>query len=57
MLKQLLDSLLFRLRSYFDLEKMGLLLGEFLVSVIIAVIVLALFTSPGGSSAGSWRRA
>ena len=43
MLKQLLDSLLFRLRSYFDLEKMGLLLGEFLVSVIIAVIVLALF--------------
>ncbi|BBO69657.1 hypothetical protein DSCA_35870 [Desulfosarcina alkanivorans] len=43
MLKQLLDSLLSRLRSYFDIERMGLLLGELLVSVIIAIIVLTLF--------------
>jgi small conductance mechanosensitive channel len=43
MLKQLLDSLVSRLHSYFDIEKMGLLLGELLVNVIIAVIVLGLF--------------
>lgn len=40
---RLLDSLLSRLRAYFDLERLGLLLGEHLVNIIIASIVLALF--------------
>lgn len=43
MLSQLLQSLLSRLRAYFDLERLGLLLGELLVNVIIASIVLAVF--------------
>jgi small conductance mechanosensitive channel len=43
MLTQLLESLLSRLRAYFDLERLGLLLGELLVNVIIASIVLVVF--------------
>ncbi len=43
MLRQLLDSLLTRLKTYFDLERLGRLIGEFLVDVIIAAIVLAIF--------------
>jgi small conductance mechanosensitive channel len=43
MLTQLLENLLSRLRAYFDLERLGLLLGELLVNVIIASIVLAVF--------------
>jgi small conductance mechanosensitive channel len=43
MLTQLLESLFSRLREYFDLERLGLLLGELLVNVIIAAIVLAIF--------------
>jgi hypothetical protein len=40
MLRQLLESLLSRLKAYFDLERLGRLLGELLVDVIIAAIVL-----------------
>ena len=43
MLAQLLESLFARLREYFDLERLGLLLGELLVNIIIASIVLAVF--------------
>lgn len=43
MLRQLLDSLLNRLKAYFDLERLGRLLGELLVDVIIAAIVLTIF--------------
>lgn len=43
MLRQLLDILLTRLKAYFDLESLGRLIGEFLVNVIIAAIVLAIF--------------
>ena len=43
MLARFLESLLSRLREYFDLERLGLLLGELLVNVIIASIVLAVF--------------
>ncbi len=43
MLRQLLDSLLSRLKAYFDLERLGLLLGELLVDIIIGSIVLAIF--------------
>jgi small conductance mechanosensitive channel len=43
MFRRLLESLLSRLREYFDLERIGLLLGELLVNIIIASIVLAAF--------------
>ena len=43
MLSQLQESLVSRLREYFDLERFGLLLGEFMIKVIIASIVLAFF--------------
>jgi small conductance mechanosensitive channel len=43
MLRQLLDSLLTRLKAYFDLERLGWLIGELLIDVIIAAIVLAIF--------------
>lgn len=42
-MKQLLDSLLSRLKTYFDIERLGRLLGELLVDIIIAAIVLAIF--------------
>ena len=43
MLERMLESLLSRLGEYFNLERLGMLLGELLVSVIIAFIVMALF--------------
>lgn len=43
MLTRLLESLLSRLRDYFDLERFGFLLGEILVDIIIASIVLTVF--------------
>ena len=38
-----LESLLTRFREYFDLDRLGLLLGEILINVIIAATVLAVF--------------
>ena len=38
-----MESLLTRFREYFDLERLGLLLGEILTNVIIAASVLAVF--------------
>lgn len=43
MLERLIESLMTRLGDYFDLERLGLLLGELLIDVIIAFIVMALF--------------
>lgn len=43
MLSHFLDSLLSRLKAYFDLERLGRLLGERFVDMIIAVVVLAIF--------------
>ena len=40
---RLLESLLSRLRDYFDPERLGPLLAEILINIIIAVIVLAIF--------------
>lgn len=40
---RLLESLLSRLREYFDLDRLGVMLGEILVDLIIGVIVLAIF--------------
>jgi small conductance mechanosensitive channel len=42
-LTRLLESLLSRLREYFDPERLGPLLAEMLVNIIIAAIVLAIF--------------
>ena len=38
-----MESLLFRLQEYLDIEKLGLWIGEALVNIIIAAIVLASF--------------
>ncbi len=43
MFNKLLQSLVSRLQTYFDLERLGMMLGELLVNVIIASIVLAIF--------------
>ena len=43
MLAQLYGSFLSRIRESFDFERLGLLLGEFLIKVIIAGIVLVIF--------------
>lgn len=40
---QLLESLSSRLKEYFDLQHLGLVLGELIIKVIIALIVLAIF--------------
>ena len=43
MLAQLYESFLSRMRESFDFERLGLLLGEFLIKVIIAGMVLIIF--------------
>jgi small conductance mechanosensitive channel len=43
MLLQLLESLLSRLREFFDFQHLGLILGELLIKIIIAGIVLVFF--------------
>ncbi|TKB10403.1 mechanosensitive ion channel family protein [Desulforhopalus sp. IMCC35007] len=40
---QFLESLLSRLREFFDLQHLGLMLGELIIKTIIAVIVLVIF--------------
>ena len=40
---QFLNSLLSRLKAYFELDGLGRLLGEFLVDIIIAAVVLVIF--------------
>ena len=40
---QFIESLLSRLREFFDLQHLGLILGELIIKMIIAVIVLIIF--------------
>jgi len=42
-MEQLFNSLVARLRAYFDLERLGRLMGELLVDIVIAFIVMVLF--------------
>ena len=42
-MENLKEGLISRLKEYFDVEKLGLLLGELLIDIVIAVIVMAFF--------------
>lgn len=43
MISQLLESLVLRLKEYFDLDRLGLMFGEFVINGTVIVIVLMVF--------------